>query len=128
MTGTFAVFAALFIPDTVGSGVVSVNLFAALACFAIMGGAIVYVWLRLFEEDGRSPRLAAFVGTCATVAILALPFQFWSLANDYGEPRPWVRLKLYSPGIIVLTALVLAAIGRGITHRCSGPAGRDASA
>ena len=115
VTVTFAVFAALFIPGTVGSGIVRVNPFAALACFAVMGGAIVYVWTRLFEEGTRPPRLAAFVGTCATIAILALPLQFWALANDYGDPRPWVRLKLYSPGIIVLTALALAAIGRG--HR-----------
>ena len=124
-TGTFAVLAAIFIPDTVGSGVVQVNPLAALACFAIMGGAIIYVWMRLFEEGPRSPRLAAFVGTCATIAILALPFQFWTLANDYGEPRPWVRLKLYAPGIIVLTALVLAAIGRRIIYHCSGPRPRN---
>ena len=129
VTGPFAVFAALFIPDTVGSGVVRVNPFAALACFAVMGGAIAYVWTRLFEEGTRPPRLAAFVGTCATIAILALPLQFWMLANDYGDPRPLARLKLYSPGIIVLTALALAAIGRGIIgRRRSGPAGRDASA
>ena len=125
MTGTLAVFAGLFIPDTVGSGIVRVNPFAAMACFAIMGGAIIYVWMRLFEEGPRSPRLAALVGTCATVAIFALPFQFWTLANDYGDRRPWVRLKLYSPGIIVLVALVLAAIGRGMTYRRSRPAGRE---
>jgi hypothetical protein len=106
----------MFIPATVGSGVVAVNAIAAPACFAVIGGAISYVWMRLFEECPRSPRIAAFVGTCATIAILALPFQFWTLANDYGEPRPWVRLKLYSPGIIVLTALVLAAVCRSRTH------------
>jgi hypothetical protein len=127
VTGALAVLAAIVIPDTVGSGVVRVNPLAALACLVVMGGAIIYVWLRLFEEAPRSSGLAAFVGVCATIAIVALPFQLWTLANDYGEPRPWARLKLYSPGIIVLTALVLAAVGRRITRHCSGPAGRDAS-
>ncbi|HEX8340976.1 MAG TPA: hypothetical protein VF624_08720 [Tepidisphaeraceae bacterium] len=127
-TGTFAVLAALFIPSTVGSGAVRVNPFAVVACFAVMSGAVIYVWMRLFEEISPAPRLAAFVGTCATIAILALPFQFWTLASDYGDPRPRVQMKVYCPGIIVLGALVLATIGRGIAHRCSRPAGGDASA
>jgi hypothetical protein len=127
MTGTFSLLGAIFIPATVGSGIVRVNPLAVMACFATMGGAIVYVWMRLYEQGQRSPRLATFVGTCATIAILALPFQFWALAKDYGEPRPWMRLKLYSPGIIALMAVVLVAIGRGIAHHRCGAGGRDAS-
>src|SRR5688572_14499069 len=82
VTGTFALLAAIFIPDTVGSGVVRVNPLAALACFAIMGGAIIYIWMRLFEEHGRLSPSSAFVGVCSTIAIVALPFQFWNLAHS----------------------------------------------
>ena len=132
--GTFAVFAAIFIPDTFGSGVVRVNPFAALACFAVMGGAIVYIWMRLFEENGRFTASSAFLGVCATIAIIALPFQFWILAHSYGGSRPWLQLKLYSPtllrpnlywpGLIVICALFLAAVSRGITRFRSRPGRR----
>ena len=123
-TGAVAWLAVMFVPATVGSGIVRLNPTAAFACFAVMAGAILYVWLRLFEDAPRSAAATAVVGICATVAIVALPFQFWTLANDYGDPRPWVRLKLYAPGVIVLAALSLAAVTRGTTRRWSGPARR----
>jgi len=135
VTGAFAILAAVFIPPTVGSGVASVNPFAALSCFAIIAGAIIYVWMRLFEEADPLQGVSVFVGVCSTIAIIALPFQFWTLAHSYGEPNPWLRVKLFSPtllrpnlywpGVIVIAALVLAAIGRGITQHCTGPARRN---
>lgn len=135
VTGTFAVLAAIFVPDTVGSGVVRVNPFAALACSAIMGGAVVYIWMRLLDEAGKWSGASAFVGVCCTIAIIALPFQFWTLADSYGGPNPWLRVKLFSPtrfrlslywpGAVVIAALGLAAIGRGITRHRTGPARRN---
>src|SRR5688572_7062789 len=116
----------LMLPPNTGSGVV--NPFAALACFASMAAAILYVWLRLLEDRRWSKAAAALVGVCATVAILALPFQFWNLAKDYGEPRPWgLRLKVFFPGMLVCAALLLAALGGGITRQCSGPPRRQAA-
>ena len=134
VTGAFAVFAAMFVPDTVGSGDVRVNPLAAMACFAIMGGAIMYIWTRLSEETGQFSVALGFVGICCTIAIIALPFQFWALADSYGEPYVWLRLELFSPtlfrpalywpSLIVITAVLLAAIGRAITKHPTGSARR----
>src|SRR5439155_15575561 len=95
--------------------------------------AIIYIWMRLFEESGRFSAASGLVGICSTIAIIALPFQFWTLAHSYGRPIPWLQLfaptmlrpSLYWPGLIVIGALALAAISRGITKHWNGRAGRS---
>ena len=111
VVGCFGVFAVLFIPSTYGSGVIRQSPTAAGAGYFIWGASIVYVWLRIFDGRPVSHVVAAFVGICGTVALIAVPLQVRALVGDPGFSQPRLRLPLLWPGIIAMGAVLGAAIG-----------------
>jgi hypothetical protein len=115
----------LFVSEHTNTGVPFPNPPRVFGTYAVWLLGVMYVWQRL-REDKRWPcRGLASIGVAATVALVALPIQLLIWREDPGHPQSRFRLTLW-PLVLTLLSLLVAAIGRGITRRCSGPAA-DAS-
>jgi hypothetical protein len=111
----------LFVSEHTNTGVPFPNPPRVLGTYAVWLLGVIYVWQRLREDKRRACLGLALVGVAATAALVALPIQLLIWREDPGHPQSRFRLTLW-PLALTLLALIVAAIGRGIIRRCSGPA------
>jgi peptidoglycan/LPS O-acetylase OafA/YrhL len=114
-------------PPYVGSGIIRANPFSLLPALAVLALALVYVALRV-EEDVKWPCFGlGLVAFGAVVAVVAVPVQVLIWREDPGTPQSRWRPELMWPLPFAIFGLLLAAIGRGLTRRCSRPPRREAA-
>lgn len=109
-------FIGMVMPPIMGSGRIGSNVFWAPAWWTAFALLDAYVWLRIRESKPLSRSGALLTGLGATGVLFALAL----ILVDW---KPNVPLL----SVACAASFVVAAVGRWITRRCTGPAGQNGS-
>ena len=83
---------------------------------AVLGVAVVYLWLRTFEGARPTARRRRVIASaaCATVTLLAVVGQLLAWGRDPGYPRsPYRPARLGPTAVAVAAAITFAVVNRG---------------
>ena len=101
-------------------GVPLINQERVVGTYAVWVLSIAFVLQRV-REDERWPSFGlALVAAGGVAAAIALPVQLLIWREDAGHPQSRFRLTMW-PLACAVVALVIVAIGRGMTRRRTGP-------
>jgi hypothetical protein len=109
-------FIGVVMPPLVGSGLIGFNVFWTPTWWITFGFLDAYVWLRIRESRPLSRSGGLLTGLGGTGALIALAL----ILLDW---KPNVPLL----SVVCAASFVVAAVGRWITRRCTGPAGQNGS-